>query len=83
MVIEMKKTKHTKGILLGKLFHPLFKYIHSFQEAISLQERDAQVSSKPREIYYNNQQETRTAILEIERLKARAIKQIQRMRVNT
>jgi hypothetical protein len=79
----MKKAEHEKGSSVGKLFRPLFTYMHSFQEAIRLQGRDAHIGSDvPRDSYYNYQKEIRTALLEVERLKAQAIMLQQRMRMN-
>ena len=80
MVTEMKKAEHEKGSSVGKLFRPLFTYMYGFQEAISLQGRDANVgSSVPKDSYANYQNEIRTALLKIEQQKAKTIMLQQRM----
>ena len=67
----MKRTKSEKGSFRGTLLR-LFKLGKSFQESVSLQERDAHVGIT-RDIYYDHQREIRTALLEAERKKAEAV----------
>jgi len=79
----MKKAEHEKGSSVGKLFRPLFAFMHGFQEAVSLQGRDTHVASDvPKDSYANYQNELRTALLKVEQQKAKAIMLQQRMRMN-
>lgn len=79
----MKKAEHEKGSLVGKLFRLLFTYMCGFQEAVSLQGRDAHVGSGvPKDSYAIYQKEIRTALLKVEQQKAKAIMLQQRMRMN-
>jgi len=75
----MKRTKSEKGSFRGTLLR-LFKLGKSFQESVSLQERDAHVSV-PRNIYYGYQKEIRATMLEAERRKAKALEEMQRQRM--
>lgn len=66
--IELKRM----GSVEGKLLRRLLGVSTEFQESISLQNRDIHVGV-PRNTYYNQQMEIKTALLEAERKKAKAI----------
>lgn len=73
VVPEVKRVKlKREGSVGGKLFRRLLAASTEFQESISLQERDVHVGVL-RDIYYDHQKEIKTALLEAEREKAKAI----------
>jgi len=73
VVPEVKKAELKRtGSVGGKLFRRLLAASTEFQESISLQERDIHVGVL-RNIYYDHQKEIKTALLEAERKKAKAI----------
>ncbi|UCE29237.1 MAG: hypothetical protein JSV85_00395 [Candidatus Bathyarchaeota archaeon] len=76
----MKKAPQERGSLGEKLFHLLLAHVHGFQEAVGLQGGDAHVGiGVPRYNCYNYQKEIRTALLEAEQLKAKAVMQLRRL----